>query len=331
MGHPVSGMLPVRIADIRPGQMVSGTFVIAAPEVRTSRAGDPYLRVTLRDQERDSIDALYFSVPPELAAAVDAGQTYTVEGRAEEFRGRVNIKLARMERSAEQWDATALLPQSERDPTTLRATIDAAAASISSAPVRAVVSAVLDQPEVSERLMTWPAAKGRHHAWVGGLAEHMVEMLQLAERVAETFPDLDRDLVVAGVILHDLGKVLELDVTSEFSYTAAGNLEGHMVHGVQLLDAVLGDVECDSETAMLLRHLVLSHQGTREFAAVMEPMIPEAIALHFIDQLSSQVRPAIEDVSAARARGISGTAVRGATTLRQLYVRAATDETGGPR
>ena len=319
----------MRIADIRPGQMVSGTYVIASPDVRTSRTGDPYLRVTLRDQDRDSIDALYFSVPPELAAAVDAGQTYTVEGRAEEFRGRVNVKLSRMERSAVQWDATALLPQGERDPAALRASIAAAADSIGNAQVQAVVKAVLSQPEVAERLETWPAAKGRHHAWVGGLAEHTVEMLQLAERVTETFPELDRDLVVAGVILHDLGKVLELDVTSEFSYTSAGNLEGHMVHGVQLLDAAMANVECDAETAMLLRHLVLSHQGTREFAAVVEPMIPEAIALHFIDQLSSQVRPALEDVNAARARGIGGDTVRGATTLRQLYVRAAGDEGAG--
>jgi len=303
--------------------------VIASPDVRTSRTGDPYLRVTLRDQDRDSIDALYFSVPPELAAAVDAGQTYTVEGRAEEFRGRVNVKLTRMERSQEQWDATALLPQGERDPAALRATIAAAADSIGDAQVQAVVQAVLAQPAVAERLTKWPAAKGRHHAWVGGLAEHTVEMLQLADRVTETFPELDRDLVVAGVILHDLGKVLELDVTSEFSYTAAGNLEGHMVHGVQLLDAAVAEVDCDAETAMLLRHLVLSHQGTREFAAVVEPMIPEAIALHFIDQLSSQVRPALEDVNAAKARGIGGGTVRGATSLRQLYVRAAADESAG--
>ena len=316
----------MRIADIRPGQMVSGTYVIASPDVRTSRTGDPYLRVTLRDQDRDSISALYFSVPPDLAAAVDAGQTYTVEGRAEEFRGQVNVKLTRMERSAEQWDATTLLPQGERDPAALRATIAAAADSIGHADVQAVVKAVLAQPAVAERLTTWPAAKGRHHAWVGGLAEHTVEMLQLADRVTETFPELDRDLVVAGVILHDLGKVLELDVTSEFSYTPAGNLEGHMVHGVQLLDAAVAEVECDAETAMLLRHLVLSHQGTREFAAVVEPMIPEAIALHFIDQLSSQVRPALEDVNAAKARGIGGATVRGATSLRQLYVRAAGDE-----
>ncbi len=319
----------MKLADIRPGHSVTGTFVIAAPEVRTSRSGEPYLRLTLRDEDRDSIDALYFAVPEDVASDVESGQTYTVEGRVEEFRGRVNVKLSAMERAETQWDATALLPHSEQDVSALRATIGAAAESLASNEIRAAVQAVLAQPVVAERLSTWPAAKGRHHAWVGGLAEHVVEMLRLAERTTEIFPDLDRDLVVAGVILHDLGKVLELEVTAEFAYTAAGNLEGHMVHGVRLLDEAVAEVECSAETAMLLRHLVLSHQGTREYAAVLEPMIPEAIALHFIDQLSSQVRPALEDVKAASARGVSGAAFRGATSTRQLYARDGEDRMAG--
>ena len=319
----------MKIADIRPGQSVSGTFVVAAPEVRTSRSGEPYLRLTLRDEDRDSIDALYFSVPGDVASDVESGQTYTVDGRAEEFRGRINVKLSGMERAETQWDAMALLPHGEEDASAMQATIEAAAESLASAEIRAVVHAVLSQPVVAERLSTWPAAKGRHHAWVGGLAEHVVEMLRLAERTTATFPGLDRDLVVAGVILHDLGKVLELEVTAEFAYTAEGNLEGHMVHGVRLLDEAIAKVGCSAETGMLLRHLVLSHQGTREFAAVVEPRIPEAIALHFIDQLSSQVRPALEDLRTATERGAGGTTVRGATSMRQLYVRSGENGTSG--
>lgn len=313
----------VRIVDIRAGQSVAGTFLVAAPEVRTSRAGEAYLRVTLRDKDRDSIAALYFGVAEEAAARVESGQTYTIEGRAEEFRGQLNIKLSSMEHAETQWDATALLPQGEQDGLAMQATITAATESLANADVRAVVQAVLLQPTVAERLPTWPAAKGRHHAWIGGLAEHVVEMLRLAERVAEIFPELDRDLLVAGVILHDLGKVLELGVTAEFTYTAEGNLEGHMVHGVRLLDQAVADVGCDAETAMLLRHLILSHQGLREYAAVVEPMIPEAVALHFIDQLSSQVRPAVEDVNAVTVGDVGGVSFRGATSMRQLYARSS--------
>jgi 3'-5' exoribonuclease len=321
----------LRIAEIRAGQSVAGTFLVAAPEVRTSRSGEAYLRVTLRDEDRDSIAALYFGVAEDLAASVESGQTYTIEGRAEEFRGQLNVKLSSMEHSVTQWDATTLLPHGEQDASAMQATIAAAAESLGDAEVRAVVQTVLLQPMVAERLPTWPAAKGRHHAWIGGLAEHVVEMLQLAERVAEIFPELDRDLLVAGVILHDLGKVLELGVTAEFTYTAEGNLEGHMVHGVRLLDQAVTEVGCGAETAMLLRHLILSHQGLREYAAVVEPMTPEAVALHFIDQLSSQVRPAVEDVNAATARGVGGISFRGATSMRQLYARSSGIKTGdGP-
>ena len=304
---------------------MTGIFVVASPEVRTSRSGEDYLRLTLRDEDRDSIDALFFGVPDDLATTVESGQTYEITGRAEEFRGRVNIKLTSMELAEPQWDPVDLLPQGDQDASVLGAIVSAAVESIDDRNVRAVVQSVLEAPVVVERISKWPAAKARHHAWVGGLLEHTVEMLRLAERVCETFPGLNHDLLVAGVILHDLGKVLELEISADFDYTSAGNLEGHMVHGVRLLDEAISQNECEAEVAMLLRHLVLSHQGTLAFSAVVEPMIPEAIALHFIDQLSSQIRPAIEDLKAARARGAQGTTIRGPTSMRHLYVRTGSD------
>ena len=306
----------MNVADVRSEEPVSGTFLVAAVEVRTTRNGDAYLRMTLRDQLGESIEALFFRVSEAVIAAVEAGQTYEVEGQGDEWRGHLNVKLSGIVRSTETWDSTALLPRSDVPPDQSRESIDAALASIGHPAIRAVVSAVLRSDLVAERLTVWPAAKIRHHAWVGGLAEHMVEMLSLAARAAEIYPDLDRDLLVAGVLLHDLGKLLELEVSADFGYTSEGNLEGHMAQGVRLLDQALKDVECPAETAMLLRHLVLSHQGTREFGAVVEPQIPEAIALHYIDQLSSQIRPAIEDVRKTRARG---TFFRGPTSMRHLY------------
>ena len=108
---------------------------------------------------------------------------------------------------------------------------------------------------------------------------------------------------------------------SDIGYTAAGNLEGHMVQGVRILERALTTPNSEGEIATLLRHLVLSHQGQLEYAAVTEPLIPEAIALHYIDQLSSQVRPAIEDVAGATKRGVEGQLIRGPTAMRDLYVR----------
>ena len=312
----------MNIADITPGRIVRGVFLVASYEVREARTGTRFLRLSLRDRAGASIDAVFFQVSDAQIAAIAAGEPYEVEGMADEFRNRVNIKVDALRRSDETWDATDYLPRSSKSAGELTGAIHDAAESITTPLLKDVLRAVIADPLVTERLPKWPAAKTRHHAWIGGLAEHTVEMLQIAERVAKVYPQLDRDLLLAGVVLHDLGKLEELDLEASIVYTDAGNLEGHMVQGVRILDRALAATGCDGEIATLLRHLVLSHQGQLEYAAVTEPMLPEAIALHFIDQLSSQVRPAIEDVEAARQRGVRGAMLRGPTAMRELYVRA---------
>ena len=312
---------PLNIADITPGSYVHAVFLVASVEVREARTGNRFLRMSLRDRAGATIDAVMFQVTEAQISSVTAGEPYEVEGRADEFRNRVNIKIDTMRRSDETWDATAYLPRSTRSTEELTGSIRDAVESIESPELKDVLRAVIADPLVAERLPQWPAAKTRHHAWIGGLAEHTVEMLQIAERVARVFPQLDRDLLLAGVVLHDLGKLEELDLQASIVYSDAGNLEGHMVQGVRILDRALAATGCDGELATLLRHLVLSHQGQLEYAAVTVPMLPEAIALHYIDQLSSQVRPAIEDVAAARERGVRGAMLRGPTAMRELYVR----------
>lgn len=312
----------MNIADIRAGTYVQAVFLVDSFEVRQARTGSRFLRLNLRDRAGDMIDAVLFQVTEDQIAAVTSGKAYEVEGQADDFRNRVNIKIDTMRPSNETWDATEYLPRSTRSVEALTGSISDAIESIESPKLKDLLRAVIADPLVAERLPTWPAAKTRHHAWIGGLAEHTVEMLQIAERVARVFPQLDRDLLLAGVVLHDLGKLEELDLQASIVYSDAGNLEGHMVQGVRILDRALTATGCDGELATLLRHLVLSHQGQLEYAAVTVPMLPEAIALHYIDQLSSQVRPAIEDVAAARERGVRGEMLRGPTAMRELYVRS---------
>ena len=312
----------MNIADIRAGTYVQAVFLVDSFEVRQARTGSRFLRMNLRDRAGDMIDAVLFQVTEDQIAAVTSGKAYEVEGQADDFRNRVNIKIDTMRPSNETWDATEYLPRSTRSAEALTGSISDAIESIESPKLKDLLRAVIADPLVAERLPTWPAAKTRHHAWIGGLAEHTVEMLQIAERVARVFPQLDRDLLLAGVVLHDLGKLEELDLQASIVYSDAGNLEGHMVQGVRILDRALTATGCDGELATLLRHLVLSHQGQLEYAAVTVPMLPEAIALHYIDQLSSQVRPAIEDVAAARERGVRGEMLRGPTAMRELYVRS---------
>ncbi len=311
----------VNVSDIKPGDPVRAIFLVSTAEVRETRRGDPYLRMSLRDRSGDSIDALFFGASEADISLVIAGKPFEIDGEADEFRNRVNIKVNAMRPSSETWDASAHLPRSVHSAEVLTGSIRDAVESMASGSIRDVMRAVIADQLVMERLPTWPAAKTRHHAWIGGLAEHTSEMVKLAQVVSEVFPQLDRDLLLAGVILHDLGKIEELELVSDIGYTAAGNLEGHMVQGVRILERALTATGTEGEIATLLRHLVLSHQGQLEYAAVTEPMVPEAIALHYIDQLSSQVRPAIEDIAASMKRGVEGQLIRGPTAMRNLYVR----------
>ena len=312
----------MNISEISAGDLVHGVFLVADVDVRETRNGNPYLRMTLRDREGERIDGLFFGVSERDISAVSSGKAFEVDGEADEYRNRVNVKINSMRISEEVWDAEAYLPQSPQDPESLLAFVSETVDSITSSEIRNVIRTALSDPEVRSRLTRWPAAKTRHHAWLGGLLEHTVEMLKIAGAVAAAFPKLDRDLLLAGVVLHDLGKLYELGLAADIEYTIPGNLEGHMVQGVQILDRALSENSVEEEIQTLLRHLVLSHQGQLDYAAVVEPMIPEAIALHYIDQLSSQVRPAIEDIHAAEKKGVHGAFIRGQTAMRSLYVRS---------
>jgi len=206
----------LKIADIDPGSYVNAVFLVASCEVREARTGSRYLRMSLRDRDGATIDAVLFQVSEVQIAAVTEGKPYEIEGRADEFRNRVNIKIDTMRPSNETWDATAYLPRSSRSAEELTGSIRDAVESIESAELKGVLQAVIGDPLVADRLPTWPAAKTRHHAWIGGLAEHTLEMLQIAERVARVFPQLDRDLLLAGVVLHDLGKLEVLSGVKDY-------------------------------------------------------------------------------------------------------------------
>jgi 3'-5' exoribonuclease len=151
-----------------------------------------------------------------------------------------------------------------------------------------------------ERLRTHPAAKSIHHAYRGGLLEHTVSMAELGHLVAGHYPELNRDLLLLGVLFHDLGKILELGAMPANDYTLEGRLVGHVVIGRDLLRERCAAIPgFPADLQLQLEHLVLSHQGTREFGAVAEPMTPEAQALHFIDDLDSKMN----QLRQARAKG----------------------------
>ena len=292
----------MRIADIKPGQQVRTQLLVSRAETRVSRTGGKYLWSLLKDREGASMVALMFDAPASALDSVVPGVTVDVVAEADEYQGNVNLKLTSIDPAAEQWDLSELLPKSEKDPDEMLRNLREYAAGIEDTEVSAVVESVLRLPQVADRLAKWPAAKMRHHAVVGGLIEHVLEVLSLADATCRIFPALDKSLLFAGCILHDIGKVVELSLGAEIDYAPEGVMVGHVVIGDELVNTACVETKCPPDKAMVLRNLVLSHHGSFEFGSPVLPKTPEAVALHLIDMLSSQTRNALESVAHASHR-----------------------------
>ena len=292
----------MKVSEIQAGRPVSGTFLASQVEKRSARSGKDYLWTVLKDTSGDSIVGLLFDAPPSTFDAVESGTTVEVKGEADEFRGSTNVKIRSIHPASEQWDATDLLPRSERSEADMLASLSQFVQRIENTHVRAVTERVLSDPAVKARLGNWPAAMRRHHAHIGGLLEHILEVLTIAETVGNLYPQIDMDLVYAGCIVHDIGKVVELGMAADIDYTPAGVMVGHVTLGDELVSRACDQTGCPAETALKLRNIVLSHHGMLEWGSPVLPKTAEAVAVHHIDQVSSQLRQAVDAVAKSKAR-----------------------------
>lgn len=295
-GNPIEANLEecMTIANIRPGNEVVGTFVVSEARTAEARTGKQYLRILLRDTQGESILGFFFAAPDEILKTDFAGKTVEVVGKAGEYQGSMNLKLTSISLSAEQWNPVDSLPRSPIPGEQMNAELNQYIENISSAEIAAVVRQVLQDDQVALKLLDWPAAKSRHHATIGGLLQHILELLKLSSVVSEIYSDIDRDLLVAGCILHDIGKIIELGVGNDFYYTAEGTMVGHIVLGDEIVTRACQSQNCSQETTLRLRHMVLSHHGEKEWGAPVVPCTAEAMALHHLDQISSQVTQVVK-------------------------------------
>ena len=192
-------------------------------------------------------------------------------------------------------NASDFLPQSVRDSGKLLARLREVLLSLGNPHLKALVECFLIDDEFVRKFTTAPAGIRNHHAYTAGLLEHVVTMLNVALRIADLYPEVDRDLLLCGIFVHDLGKIDELSYERTFGYTDEGQLVGHLVMGVAMLRDVIRKVPAltgepfPSELRLRLEHMIVSHHGTPEFGAAKVPMTAEAIALHHIDNLDAKI------------------------------------------
>jgi 3'-5' exoribonuclease len=281
------------IASFEDGDTVTGFALLTKKERRQDKNGRDYLDLEMVDAS-GRIAAKVWSDSRALSGDYASHDFVAFKGLVHDYRSQLqlNVKDCRRATAADRqhgFDEAALIPSTREDIndlyTRLQTTLDE---NIERPLLERLVEETLEVHGAA--LREHPAAKAIHHAYRGGLLEHMVSMLELAVPVCDHYPELDRELVLIGILFHDLGKIRELGAMPANDYTPEGRLVGHIVIGRDLLLERCQAIEdFPADLQLHLEHLILSHQGRLEFSSPVEPKTPEAFVLHFIDDLDSKL------------------------------------------
>lgn len=292
-------------------QTVESYFVAANRQVRTKADGSGYLSMTLQDRTGQIESRLW-----ELrdAGEFQSGDVVKVRGLVCRYQDKLQIKVDKVRRAdpaldAAEYDLGDFVPKTAYDVEELWTRLARYVEGLSNPHLRGLVRLFLSDPSTAAQLREAPAAKALHHAWIGGLLEHIVSLLDLCDSAATHYEKIhpglvDRNLLLAGAILHDIGKLQELRWGTSFSYSTEGQLLGHISIGVGMVDEKLAQLpDFPPRLRTLLLHIVLSHHGKLEFGSPKLPMTPEAVLLHYLDDLEAKMQTLQSEFARALAAG----------------------------
>ncbi len=274
------------------GKLFDSFFLVLAKQQRTTKQNKPYLSLTLGDKKGQIEGRVWELGDPRIAKDFERGDMVKVRGSVSRYDDRAQLKVDQLRKALDsEADKMDMLPATSRDVGELWRMLEASIASVTNPDLKRLLNALLTDAPISQAFREAPAARQLHHAWLGGLLEHVVSLLGLADRVAAHYPMLDRDLLVTGVILHDIGKIRELSWDTGFDYTVEGVLLGHIQMGVDLTEKTIARLPgFPDRLRTLVLHMILSHHGKLEFGSPKLPMIPEALVLNFLDDLDAKMQ-----------------------------------------
>ncbi|RJX26347.1 MAG: HD domain-containing protein [Desulfurivibrio sp.] len=281
----------ITINRIQDGQQVEGVFLLKEMTRAETKAGKPFLTLKIMDKTGELTGRIWDEAE-RWEQECRPGQAVTISGRAQSYKGNLQLIISEVRRLAEgEVDLAQFIPSTSGDIDKMAAELEGFARSVDDAAIRKLLLKFLHDAEFFEKFKRAPAAKSMHHAYLGGLLEHTLHVARLADRVAALYPSINRSLLMAGAILHDVGKVEELAVSASlFDYTDQGRLMGHMVIGVEMVQEKISRIkEFPADTAMKIKHLILSHHGRYEFGSPSLPMLHEAFVLNFLDDLDAKI------------------------------------------
>ena len=278
------------VKDLEPNQVVTTSFLVHSKEIRQKKSGEFYLSLLLGDRTGE-LDAKMWDNVAEVMDTFDRDDFVKVKGLIQIFHNRPQLTIHKIRPVEEsEVDFADYFTASARDPEEMWAELGGIVAAINNPHLKGLLEAMLADEDVAARYRRAPAAKQIHHAYLGGLIEHVLSLCALAKMAAAHYPAVDYDLLIAGVVLHDIGKIYELSYDRGFGYSNEGQLIGH----IQIALRMIGDklrLLPDFPPALrtLVEHMVLSHHGRLEFGSPKVPHFPEALLLHYLDDMDSKM------------------------------------------
>jgi len=271
-------------------KVIISSFVVVSKQVKPKKTGEPYLALTLGDRS-GHVEAKMWDNVEDAIDVFDQDDVIKIKGLLNKYKNRFQITIHKLRLLGDsEVDFADYLPKTTKDIGELWKTLASFVATFKNQHLRALIDLFMADPEIAEAYRNAPAAKTLHHAYIGGLLDHVVSLFRSCDLVCRNYPQVNRDLLLTGAFLHDIGKIHELAYHRSFSYTTRGQLLGHMIIELEMLQAKLAQLpDFPDDLKTLVEHLIISHHGQYEFGSPKLPMFPEALMLHYLDDLDSKM------------------------------------------
>lgn len=293
------------LANYKEGDRLDLYLLIQESSASVTQKGQPYMTLHLQDKT-GTIEAKLWNTTKEHETLYRGGEIVYVGGEVHDYRGRTQLRVKNIRPITEEDEVQLadLVPAAKRPKEQLYEEVVGYIRRIENEPIRRITETIVQRHE--QAFQVYPAAKNNHHNYVSGLIDHVTSMLRLGDAIAKLYPTLNQDLLFAGIILHDIGKVVELSGPIATTYTAKGNLLGHITLMVSEIADVAKALHYDGEEVMLLQHMVLSHHGKEEWGSPKKPMLQEAEILHYIDNIDAKMQTLTRELEKTESGQFTG-------------------------
>ena len=271
-------------------KVIVSSFVVTTKQVKPKKSGEPYLALTLADR-CGQIEAKMWDNVEDAIDAFEQEDFLKIKGLINKYKNRFQLTIHKLRKLGDsEVDFADYLPKTTKNVDDLWRTLEDFVSSVRDPHLKALLQSFIADPEIAVAYRNAPAAKTLHHAYIGGLLDHVVSLFRSCDLLSRNYPQINRDLLIAGAFLHDIGKIHELSYKRSFAYTSRGQLLGHMIIELEMLQAKIAQIQgFPDELKTLLEHLIISHHGEYEFGSPKLPMFPEALMLHYLDDLDSKM------------------------------------------